>query len=167
MGLKSKSCFCDRRCRFITQTSFRFNYDLFVTIWQQVDQCAGVTCCKWGKKGHSFLSTTLLNMSFNWNSIEEETMCRTNVKCNQAENHLTVTSLHQLGVAVLWGLLVDGGAGTLIFLCLDPIAAAAGAVGVARDVRWSRVVFCVWGRTWVSCSSLRELLSFKENRGQN
>lgn len=58
---------------------------------------------------------------------------------------LTVTSLHQLGVAVLWRLFVDGCASTLIFVCLDPIAAAAGAVGVAGDVRWSRVVFCVWG----------------------
>lgn len=75
------------------------------------------------------------------------------------KKRLTVSGLHQLGVAVLWRLFVGGGAGALVSVCLDPVAAAAGAVGVARDVRWGRVVLCVWGRSPVSSSSLRELLS--------
>lgn len=71
---------------------------------------------------------------------------------------LTVSRLHQLGVAVLWCLFVGGGPGALISVCLDPIAAAAGAVGVACDVRRGRVVLWGWGRRPVSSSSPGELL---------
>lgn len=81
-----------------------------------------------------------------------KTTARGDVKWHQGENHLTISGLHQLCIAVLWRLFVGGGASALISVCLDAVAAAAGAVGVACDVWWGRVVLCVWGRTLVSSS---------------
>lgn len=55
---------------------------------------------------------------------------------------LTVSGLHQLGVAVLWRLSLGGGAGARASLHLDPVA-GGGVVGVAGDIWRGRVVLWV------------------------
>lgn len=58
---------------------------------------------------------------------------------------LTVSGLHQLGVAVLWRLSLGRGAGARASLHLDPIAGGGvgGVVGVAGDIWRGRVVLWV------------------------
>lgn len=58
---------------------------------------------------------------------------------------LTVSGLHQLGVAVLWRLSLGRGAGSRASLHLDPVAGGGvgGVVGVAGDIWRGRVVLWV------------------------
>jgi len=63
----------------------------------------------------------------------------------KSQPRLTVSGLHQLGVAVLWRLPLSGVAGSRRSLHLDPVSGGrvGGVVGVAGDIWRGRVV--LWG----------------------
>lgn len=72
-----------------------------------------------------------------------------NRKTEYHTSRLTVSSLHQLGVAVLRRLFLSGSAGALGPLHLDPIG-AGGVVSVSRDIRGGRMVLWVREKSLVS-----------------